>query len=988
MCDSGDRFCASCGATLSIDGSSTNADPLIGRTIGGSYTIQDIIGVGGMGRVYRAEQGALGRTVAIKVIHPHLLGDEQTVARFYQEARTASRMNHPNSVGIIDFGRTDDGILYLAMEFLQGKDLAMVMHEEGPIAASRSCDILISTLDALSEGHAIGVVHRDIKPENIIIKKLRTGADLVKVVDFGLATIVEGATTSITRPGLVCGTPDYMAPEQARGDQVDGRSDLYSLGVVLFELLSGRLPFEDDTPTRVVLRHINDPVPDPRQIAPERSIPDTLAAVTMKALAKSPGERFQNASEMQEALRSAVRVSYRAPKESILCPSCRTENAPTMKFCGNCGGKLPSSEKPMRPTAITQNRPSFAPVSVFDRPFVGRAAELERIDALHEEARAGGFRWVGLRGESGSGRTRLLTEVSDRFREAGDIVVGAGAHPSGAPVAYAGIRQIIDDLRALLGPERLAAVESSDRLASPLVQAGFDEVKAPVGTKGRPGQSRSGAVAMALAAAAENARVMTGAGAVVIVVDDLDRCDALTREVVKRLGVCVGSAPLLLLTAHATLREELPGAELLSLAGFEEEAAGALMSSTPTTLPPMVGANRLLLPLYIEQIDVISRHGEDQIPARIADALGLRVERLSLPARRALQAAAVLGDRCLTSDLKAIGGLEDVVALHELAHEGLIHVEDDLVEIAHPFLREIVEAFIPAAARRELHQRALAVRSASGAEIEVRAEHAYRAGEPMSALIVLERMGDQCTQRGDPSGAVLAYRRALEIARRELLESGDLMMESALVSFSRKLGEALTAAGDLAGADGVLREALDLAPPRSRERSVFRLALARVAFARGRHRDAMRLLGQVLEAVADGDDEALESEAQLCLGMIRVADSAPGPAANSFRRALEILERRDTQPDEVARAYLDLARALVQVGDFGGATDALERAKVAAERADAPALLAEVAGLVGMLNERSGEIAAARGHYRDAARLSQTAGCLEAYRSWAEASGE
>ena len=266
------RFCAVCGAMIAAEGS-TQTDPLVGRTVGGSYTVQEIIGVGGMGRVYRAEQGTLGRTVAVKVIHPHLLGDEQTVARFYTEARAASRLNHPNSVGIIDFGRTEDGILYLVMEFLKGHDLATVMHQDGPLPFSRIADILIQVLDALGEAHALTIVHRDLKPENIIIRRFRNGSDLVKVVDFGLATIIDNQT-AVTRPGLVCGTPDYMAPEQARGDDVDGRGDLYALGVVLFELLAEQLPFIGETPTKVVLKHISDPVPDPRVVAPYREIPD------------------------------------------------------------------------------------------------------------------------------------------------------------------------------------------------------------------------------------------------------------------------------------------------------------------------------------------------------------------------------------------------------------------------------------------------------------------------------------------------------------------------------------------------------------------------------------------------------------------------------------------------------------------------------------------------------------------------------------------
>ncbi|MBZ0115376.1 MAG: protein kinase, partial [Sandaracinaceae bacterium] len=319
-----ERFCAYCGAVVDED---STPDPLIGRTVGGAYLLQELVGVGGMGRVYRAEQNMLGRTVAVKVIHPHLLGDDQTVARFYNEARAASRLNHPDSVSIIDFGRTEDGILYLVMEYLAGKDLARVLAEEGPLPFLRICRILRHVLSALGEAHALGVVHRDLKPENIIVRKVRRGAEQIKVVDFGLATIVGPGGTSITTPGLVCGTPDYMAPEQGKGEHVDGRGDLYACGVVLFEMLTDRLPFEEDTPTKVVFRHIHDPVPDPRELAPHRAIPDELADICLRALRKKPQERFQSADEMFEALgRIEQQLEAARSSEQTSCPNCGAQS--------------------------------------------------------------------------------------------------------------------------------------------------------------------------------------------------------------------------------------------------------------------------------------------------------------------------------------------------------------------------------------------------------------------------------------------------------------------------------------------------------------------------------------------------------------------------------------------------------------------------------------------------------------------------------------
>ena len=355
----------------------------MGRTIAGSYVILDMVGVGGMGRVYRAEQRMLGRTVAIKVIHPHLLSDEQSVARFYTEARAASRLNHPNSVSIIDFGRTDDGILYLVMEFLQGKDLARLMREDGPLPVARICALVSAVLDALGEAHALGVVHRDLKPENVIIERLRAGGDLVKVVDFGLAKLLSGAQTqpSITLPGLVCGTPDYMSPEQGRGEDVDERGDVYSAGVLLFELLTERLPFMADTPTNVVLRHIQDPVPDPREVAPQRNLPESIVEVVMRALAKSPAARYQKAEEMADALRR-VGLQLRPSDLEIACVACGHQSPADKRFCGECG-------KPLQSTPTSSPRvalPSRMSLDQQQPALIGRERELSRVFELRYQA--------------------------------------------------------------------------------------------------------------------------------------------------------------------------------------------------------------------------------------------------------------------------------------------------------------------------------------------------------------------------------------------------------------------------------------------------------------------------------------------------------------------------------------------------------------------------------------------------------------------------
>ncbi|HLV68306.1 MAG TPA: protein kinase, partial [Polyangiaceae bacterium] len=447
------QYCPTCGFPVGTMGN--NDDKLVGRTLPGGYHILDLISVGGMGRVYRAQQSALGRTVAVKIIHPHLLADENSAVRFMTEARAASQLNHPNSVAVFDFGRTDDGQPYLVMEFLRGKDLARVAYEEGPLPFARIVDVLRQVLAALGEAHDLGIIHRDLKPENVILEPLRRGGDFVKVVDFGLAKL-KADSPGVTSPGIVCGTPDYMAPEQGRGDPIDGRSDLYAVGVMLFQLLTGRLPFRAENPTQVVMMHLTVPVPDPRQVAPDRNIPDALVEVVMKALNKDVKRRYQDALELADALKHALAAAESVPPErrsglpppfagasAITCPACGSSVPPT-RFCGECGERLP----------VRSHGPDLAANLLL--PFTAREVELAFLET-RRQALAPTLDAVRVVGEPGSGRTRLLHEFLTAARRDGDLVVVSGPDPQRASVAYHAVRTT---LRGLLG---LSPGEPEDR---------------------------------------------------------------------------------------------------------------------------------------------------------------------------------------------------------------------------------------------------------------------------------------------------------------------------------------------------------------------------------------------------------------------------------------------------------------------------------------------------------------------------------------------
>ena len=238
----------------------TADDSLIGKTLAGKYRIEERLSGGGMGSVYRGTHILMDKTVAVKVLRPSLAADEKIVARFSREARAASRISHPNALSVTDFGEDEGGIVFLVMEYLNGKTLKQVIREEGPLTLARTVDIMRQVGDALQAAHAQNVVHRDLKSDNIMLTTTAVG-DHAKVLDFGIAKINEPEgefDAGLTAPNLVIGTPQYMSPEQCSQDsEIDARSDIYSFGVILYEMLVGHVPFTGDSPTMVMMRPLD-----------------------------------------------------------------------------------------------------------------------------------------------------------------------------------------------------------------------------------------------------------------------------------------------------------------------------------------------------------------------------------------------------------------------------------------------------------------------------------------------------------------------------------------------------------------------------------------------------------------------------------------------------------------------------------------------------------------------------------------------------------
>jgi eukaryotic-like serine/threonine-protein kinase len=303
----------------------------VGQTIG-NYTITAKLGEGGMGVVYLAEHPVIGRKVAMKAIHPELSRNPEVVSRFITEAKSVNQIGNEHIVDINDFGTTSDGEFYFVMEFLQGEALADQLKRAAPFAAARALAIAAQVADALGASHQHGIIHRDLKPENIFLINRGHSADFVKVLDFGLAKLTQGdeKITHKTRTGSVMGTPYYMSPEQCEGKaNIDHRADIYSLGVILFEMVTAKVPFGGEGYGEIIVKHITAPVPSPRAINP--LLPPSLEAIILRALAKPREQRFQTMEEFAEALLDPERYASAVPQFAATQP---IPHAPTLMSAG------------------------------------------------------------------------------------------------------------------------------------------------------------------------------------------------------------------------------------------------------------------------------------------------------------------------------------------------------------------------------------------------------------------------------------------------------------------------------------------------------------------------------------------------------------------------------------------------------------------------------------------------------------------------------
>ena len=393
---------------------STKDDPLIGRKLHGTIEIVRRIGEGGMGYVYEAYQAHLERRLAVKVMTPEHARNPVASEYFIREAKSASRLRHPNIIQIIDFGKEDDQTLFLAMEFIPGRPLTDILAEEFPLTPKRVANILTQTLSGLEEAHAQGIVHRDLKPDNLMVERTRSKEDFVKILDFGIAHLrsSEAKAGPLTQQGAVIGTPHYMSPEQARGDRVDARSDLFSMGIILYEMITGELPFTGRSMPEILISIMRDEPVAPSSKNASIQIDPVLESICLRALKKEPELRYQNARAFIEALAEVGNST--------------TSSAPAAKFIFKRPGRRSAAPKPR------QERPTeegVVPGSAPKKEDLASQATVAARPQKHEDRDTDG-NVVDIEG--------LFSSLGSDAPELGDDALPLGEDPPQTKQAWAG----------------------------------------------------------------------------------------------------------------------------------------------------------------------------------------------------------------------------------------------------------------------------------------------------------------------------------------------------------------------------------------------------------------------------------------------------------------------------------------------------------------------------------------------------------------------
>lgn len=945
--------CAACGADLADVGERSGLD-LVGMVIGDKYELTELIGEGAMGWVYRGIHRALQSSIAVKLLKPSAEPDETRDKRFEQEARSASGLNSPHIISIIDFGRTPGGILYIVSEYLRGDTLSELLAQQGPLPLPRTLRIIDQLLSAVYEAHEAQLIHRDMKPDNVIITPLRSGEDFVKVLDFGIAKLGGDQNQRLTMQGQLFGTPAYMAPEQIRGQEVTPRTDLYACAMILYEMLAGFEPFRSESVMEVLSMQLHNDPPPLREAPAAAHLSPELEAVVMKGLSKDPEARFADAAEFRQALGQFV---GRRPRiTSSRCTSCGTPMVLGSKFCPECGLRKSKMHIPVVDpdtpqtseiiTAPSEGGPAEAngleraamPArsgtagshSTLQRrlkaektlrfQLVGRDAEIDQLGRIFD----GELRITEILGPDGIGRSALLDVAAQLAERKGLRVLRAGPDPALTRIPWYPVHTLVQQLLGLDNnkpsltelQERAVQAELDPGDLSGLAELfGIGLLEGRVEYAVRQREVRAAATRTLL-------QTQTASAGLCLILDDADEFDGASRGLVNQLCDARVDWPLFLVIASESTIIRKPCERLtleprpLSSSDVESLMTGALQRQSDSwpQLVKTITERTKGLPFAVTQSIRLVVEGGSEVDASPADVITTRVGRLPVGALRLLQTLCVLGSRAPMTMVKTLHADDDQLseALQLLSRRGFIEKDPEtFLYVSHPAIAEHVRELMPADARRQLHQRVFELLEADGAGAITLARHALASQDAESTLKMMILAGKQAESWLDDSGAAYHFQQALQVARYRLLYEPD---HEVCLELALRVARTLRFSGDSQGAQLVLKDALLVSEANPPAHARLLKTLALVFGDRAASNEAVRTLEQAVRSAILGMDPELLNEMYIELGKMLAGLGKWSTASEELTEGVLLVTGGDgPQSESAPRTFWRLLSQLAEI---------------------------------------------------------------------------
>ncbi len=926
----------------------TQLETLAGSVFAKKYELTELVGSGGMGFVYEAEQLGLGRSVAIKLLRPELV--QSRLDWFRAEAMAASRINHPHAVAIYDFGIADE-VPYLVMEMLRGRPLSAIIEDE-PLSPSRIVRIAAQCLSALDEAHACRVVHCDLTAENVIVERLRHGDDFAKVIDFGLAHLHD-------TPGQgkqLVGTAEYVSPEQIRGDPITPQTDLYAMGVLLYEMIVGRTPFAGKSQRDILKGHLENEPDAPHHIIP--GCPTELGELILDALSKSPQSRPASADKMRERL-LAVFPDTASPTTRQISRTSR----PTPPVKSDIRRKT-SSRHTTRLTCVLGKKDSL---------LVGRSEEVAQILSFCRGEREP--QTLVIEGAHGVGKARLTRAATTKAGKNVKIFAGA-SDPSGLKLPWYPLLSVLEQVLGLTGTPDLEA------LSKAAARCGLPERDVPglaesFGIDG-PAMNLELAVRRREARAAALSTILSSSKrfvSTIIVFADADRYDHPSLSILQELQSKLPVNMRIIITCAAMPKLGAVTVERLKLGGLPPQHARDLaqrLAGSKHAVPDSLVVHAITggSPASVEQLAGWIRlgHGTNNMPSLLVDLVSIRVNRLPAPARRVLQAVAIHGTVAPRALVESIVDEEDAHSLMSASWTGLLVVDLATLTIPTDLVAQVISACTPADVRMQLHRRALRAYGDSG-PAGIRAHHAEEVGELSTAYDLYIKAGTDSVRRFDDPGAAVWYGRAIACARQLHLGAMDGALPK-LAEASVLLAEVLRQTGEYGLATGICEEA-QLFGPDDKQRAMIHRTLGVIALSAGDAARATRFLRLAIgDALRSGKREFL---CQCYLDSIQALDAQgkTQEATAELREGINIITMGEglqtTQgPHRLWRLGLRLAERLAAANHLEEATETAQLALAAATRAGNSHARGRVSALLAQVCEAAGERSQALRHRSNA----------------------